>query len=54
MKTKGKAGGGGKKKMEMPQGKIGKSGVNTPIKKEKVPQKKVENTYGKPTQTQKL
>jgi hypothetical protein len=38
---------------ERPQ-KAGASGVNTPVKKEKVPQVEVKTTYGRPTQTQKL
>lgn len=32
----------------------GKSGINTPVKREKVPQVRARTTYGKPTQTQKM
>lgn len=44
----------GKAKMERGQGKIAGSGVNMPVKKEKVPQKDMKTTYGAPTQKQKL
>lgn len=39
---------------ERSQGKIGGSGINKPVKAEKVPQKKMSVKYGDPTQKQKL
>lgn len=54
MKTKGKAGGGGKGSKERAQGKIGASGINKPVKKEAVPQVSLKTKYGRPTQTQKM
>lgn len=39
---------------ERDQGSIRGSGVNKPMVKEDVPQVVMRNTYGKPTQTQKL
>jgi hypothetical protein len=39
---------------ERPQGKAGATGINTPVKREKVPQERATTTYGRPTQTQKL
>lgn len=45
----------GKAKMERPQGKKGMaSGVNKPIQKVSVPQVVARNTFGSPTQRQKM
>jgi hypothetical protein len=46
--------GDGKPTMERDQGRIGGTGINKSMVKEPVPQVVMKNTYGKPTQTQKL
>lgn len=46
--------GDGKRKAEKPQGKIRGSGVNKPVMKAKVPQKKAAVRFGDISQTQKL
>ena len=39
---------------ERDQGKIGGTGINTPLRKEPIPQIIMKNTYGKPTQKQRM
>ena len=47
-------GGATKPTMERDQGSIKGSGINKPMVKEEIPQVVAKNTYGKPTQTQKM
>ncbi len=49
-----KPSGDGKPTPERPQGSIKGSGINRGMVKESVPQVVARNTYGRPTQTQKM